>query len=101
MSEPTAKAQQSRYLASIQRPKRAVMRDSKRAVQAEPCDDTPLIGVMDGAQSLWNAFQEVFKDIKNKVMILDILHVLEYIWLMAYVKYPAVDDQAKSDVDEQ
>jgi len=56
---------------------------------------------MDGAQSLWNAFQEVFKDIKNKVMILDIIHVLEYIWLMTYVKYPAADDQAKSYVYEK
>ena len=101
VSEPTAKAQQSRYLASIQRPKRAVMRDIKRAVQAEHGDDTPLLGVMDGAQSFWNAFQEVFQDIKNKVMILDIMHVLEYLWLMASVNYPAVDDQAKSDVDEQ
>lgn len=45
------------------------MREIKREVQAEHCDDTPLIGVMDGAQSLWNAFQEVFKDSKNKVMI--------------------------------
>lgn len=59
------------------------MREIKREVQAEHCDDTPLIGVMDGAQSLWNAFQEVCKDIKNRVMILDIIHVLEYIWLMA------------------
>ena len=101
VSEPTAKAPQSRYLASIQRPKRAVMRDIKRAVQAEPGDDTPLLGVMDGAQSFWNAFQEVFQDIKHKVMILDIMHVLEYLWLMASVNYPAVDDQAKSDVDEQ
>ena len=42
------------------------MREIKREVQAEHCDDTPLICVMDGAQSLWNAFQEVFKDIKNK-----------------------------------
>ena len=41
------------------------MREIKREVQAEHCDDTPLLGVMDGAQSLWNAFQEVFKDIKN------------------------------------
>jgi hypothetical protein len=79
---------------------RAVMRDIKRAVPAEHCDDTPLMGVMEGAQSLGNAFQEVCKDIKNKVMILDIIHVLEYIWLMASVKYPAVDDQAKSDVYE-
>jgi len=101
VSEPTAKAPHSRYLASIQRPKRDVMREIKREVQAEHCDDTPLICVMDGAQSLWNAFQEVFKDIKNKVMILDIIHVLEYIWLMAYVKYPAVDDQAKIYVYEK
>jgi hypothetical protein len=100
VSEPTAKAQHRRYLASIQRPKREVMRDIKRAVPAEHCDDTPLMGVMEGAQSLGNAFQEVCKDIKNQVMILDIIHVLEYIWLMASVKYPAVDDQAKSDVYE-
>ncbi len=56
---------------------------------------------MDGAKSLWTAFQDMFKDIKNKVMILDIIHVLEYIWLMANMKYKKEGDQAKSYVYEK
>lgn len=45
------------------------MQEIKSEVQAAAFDDTPLICVMGGAKSLWAAFQEVFQDIKNKVMI--------------------------------
>jgi hypothetical protein len=95
------RAQHLRYLASVARSKRQVMGEIKRAVQAEHVDDTPLICVMDGAKALWTAFQDMFKDIKHKVMILDIIHVLEYSWLMANMKYKKEGNQAKSDVYEK
>ena len=95
------RAQHLRYLASVARSKRQVMGEIKHAVQAEHGANTPLICVMDGAKSLWTAFQDIFKDIKHKVMILDIIHVLEYIWLMANIKYEKDGDQAKSYVYEK
>ncbi|MFV9646818.1 MAG: ISKra4 family transposase, partial [Desulfobacterales bacterium] len=42
---------------------------------------------MDGALYLWALFKDVFKDIENKVLILDIIHVLEYIWIIAHIKH--------------
>jgi hypothetical protein len=95
------RAQHLRSLASVARSKRQVMAEIKRAVQAGAFDATPLICVMDGAKSLWTAFQDTFQDIKNKVMILDIIHVLEYIWLMANMKYKKEGDQSKSYVSEK
>ncbi len=44
----------------------------------------PLICVLDGAPSLSRAFKDVFKSIQHKVIILDIIHVLEYIWDVAH-----------------
>ena len=77
------------------------MHEIKRAVHAENFDETPLIGVMDGAKALWTCFQEVFKDMKNKLLILAIIHVLEYIWLIAHVKYKEGSEQAKRYVYEK
>jgi hypothetical protein len=77
------------------------MHEIKKAIQGETFDKTPLICVMDGAKSLWTAFAEVFKDVKNKVLILDIIHVLEYIWLMVNMKYNNDIDQAKNYVYEK
>jgi len=81
------KAQNIRYIASIEQPKREVMEEIKQSLEKKDFSKNPLICVMDGARSLWKVFQEVFKEIENKVFILDIIHVLEYIWLIAHVKY--------------
>ena len=101
VSSTPEKAQSIRYMASIERPKSYVMHEIKRAVHAENFDETPLICVMDGAKALWTCFQEAFKDIKNKTLILDIIHVLEYIWLIAHVKYKEGSEQAKRYVYEK
>jgi hypothetical protein len=95
------RAHHLRSLASLARSKRQVMGEIKRAVQAAHVDDPPLICVMDGAKSLWTAFQDMFQDIKNKVMILDMIHVLEYMWLIANMQYKKEDNQAKSSVYEK
>lgn len=74
----------TRYVASIKKPKRAVMREiydevSQRVFTAL----LPLICLIDGANSLIRAMNDVFKDIAHRVTILDIIHVLEYIWEVA------------------
>ena len=50
-------------------------------------NDWPLVYVMDGALYLWALFKDVFKDIENKVPVLDIIHVLQYIWIIAHIKH--------------
>ena len=55
---------------------------------------------MDGAPYLWKLFKKLYKEIKNKVLILDIIHVLEYIWLIAHAKYKEGSDDAKEYVYE-
>ncbi|MDM8540143.1 hypothetical protein QUF90_03555 [Desulfococcaceae bacterium HSG9] len=60
--------------------------------------EKPLLCLMDGSLYLWDQLKTVFKDISNKVCILDIIHVSEYIWLIAYVMYKEGGDDAKAYV---
>jgi hypothetical protein len=53
---------------------------------------------MDGALHLWTLLRDVFKDIKNKVFVLDIIHVLEYIWIIAHIKHKEGSDGGKKKV---
>jgi len=92
------KAQNIRYIASVERPKKEVMEEIKEQVEDEHFDTQPLVCVMDGATCLWNIFNEVFKGIKNKTLILDIIHVLEYIWLIAHVMHKEGSNECKQYV---
>jgi len=87
-----------RYIASVERPKKEVMHAIKQEIEEQHFSETPLICVMDGAKCLWTYIADVFKNIENKVLILDIIHVLEYIWLMAHVKYEDKPSEAKQYV---
>jgi len=90
-----------RYIASIEQPKKEVMKEIKEEIKDDNFEHNPLVCIMDGAKYLWKIFGEVFKEIKNKVLILDIIHVLEYIWLIAHVKYKEGSDEAKQYVYEK
>jgi len=96
-----AKAQNIRYIASIEKPKREVMEEIYEEVKDENFHDEPLVCVMDGALVLWNMFKDVFKNIENKVLILDIIHVLEYIWIIAHIKHTEGSDGGKKYVHEK
>jgi hypothetical protein len=54
--------------------------------------------VVDGAKCLSNLFEEIFKEVKNKVLILDIIHALEYIWLIANANYKESSEEGKKYV---
>lgn len=95
------KPQDIRYIASIEQPKKEVMEEIKEEIKNENFDHSPLVCIMDGAMYLWRIFGEVFKEIKNKVLILDIIHVLEYIWLIAHAKYKEGSDEAAQYVYEK
>ncbi|MDL1964683.1 MAG: hypothetical protein LWW98_10220, partial [Deltaproteobacteria bacterium] len=131
-------------IASVEKTKKKVMEEIHEEVKDENFNNTPLVCVMDGALYLWALFKDIFKDIENKVLILDIrgvstslssllpnplnyhyilsmdangqvlsttncffsnfrffyesevdtplldiIHVLEYIWIIAHIKWPA------------
>ena len=98
------KAKDIRYIASVERPKKDVMEEIKKEVESENTTFTPsnpLVCVMDGAKGLWSIFSDIFGSIENKVLILDIIHVLEYLWLIAHVKYKEGSKECKQYVYEK
>ena len=92
------KAKDIRYIASIAKPKKEVMKEIYDELKNENFINKPLLCLMDGSLYLWNQLKTVFKDITNKVCILDIIHVLEYIWLIAHIKHKESSDGAKKYV---
>jgi len=100
-SSPKEKAKNIRYIASIQQSKKEVMAAIKKEVQHEDFSEVPLLCVMDGALYLWTILKQIFREIENKVMILDIIHVLEYIWEIANVKHKKGSREAKNYVYEK
>ena len=99
-SKSPEKGENIRYIASIEQPKKEVMEEIKEEIKGEDFSKNPLVCVMDGAPYLWKLFKKLYKEIKNKVLILDIIHVLEYIWLIAHAKYKEGSDDAKEYVYE-
>ncbi len=95
------KAENIRYIASLKKAKKKVMEEIKDEIIEEDFSILPLICVMDGANYLWQIFGEIFQKVTNKVLILDIIHVVEYIWLIAHVKYKEGSDEAKKYVYEK
>jgi len=99
--EKQEKAQNIRYIASIAKPKKGVMKEIYEALWDDDFSKTPLLCLMDGSPYLWAQLKTVFKDITNKVYILDIIHVLEYIWMIAHIMYKEGSDDAKEYVFEK
>jgi len=93
-----AKAQDIRYIASVEKTKKKVMEEIYEDVKNENFNNKPLVCVMDGALCLWALFKKVFKDINNKIFILDIIHVLEYIWIIAHIKHKEGSVESKEYV---
>ncbi|KPA12072.1 hypothetical protein MHK_007722 [Candidatus Magnetomorum sp. HK-1] len=90
-----------RPIASLEKPKKLVMQEIHETIKNEDFTKNPLLCVMDGALILWQLFEEVFADIANKILILDIIHVVEYIWKVAHVKHKEGSQKAKKYVYEK
>lgn len=74
------KAQQIRRLASLEQPKQAVVEELVRDAEArDPNGQRPWVVVMDGALGLWALMTSVLAG-HEYVGILDIVHVVEYLW---------------------
>jgi hypothetical protein len=84
---PEIRAQNARRIASLERSKEDVMREIiKDAKTRDPDDKKPLVAVMDGALGLWNLLTTLLLGV-NWVGILDIIHVVEYLWKVANALY--------------
>jgi signal recognition particle subunit SEC65 len=99
--EKQEKASDIRYIASISKPKNEIMNEICEEVRNEDFSETPLLCLMDGSAYLWKQLRTVFRDIENKVCILDIIHVSEYIWLIAHLMFREGSDNAKAYVFEK
>ena len=78
------RAQQVRRLASLVRTKQAVMELIKADVKRrDPQHRQPLVIRLDGALGLWRLAPPLFKPWKRVTCVLDIMHVVGYLWAAA------------------
>jgi hypothetical protein len=85
VTDEAPRAQQVRRLASLVRTKQAVMElITADAERRDPQHRTPLVVVRDGALGLWSLAPTRFKSWKRVTCVLDILHVVGYLWSAAH-----------------
>jgi hypothetical protein len=78
------RAQQVRRLASLVRTKQAVMELIRAdAERRDPQHRKPLVVLLDGALGLWSLAPKLFKPWKRVTFVLDIMHVVGYLWSAA------------------
>jgi hypothetical protein len=78
------RAQQVRRVASLVRTKQAVMELIKAdAERRDPQHRKSLVILLDGALCLWSLAPKLFKQWKHVTCVLDIMHVVSYLWTAA------------------
>lgn len=81
------KAQNIRRMASLEKSKDEVVEEIMEDAKGRNADNTrPWVVVMDGALGLWRLVAKMFSGI-NYVGILDIIHVVEYLWIAGNALY--------------
>lgn len=89
------RAQNIRRLASLERSKQDVVEEIvDDAQRRDPNHKRPWVVVMDGALHLWALVSGVLKGV-NYVGILDIIHVVEYLWQVANTLYGEKNPQGQ------
>jgi hypothetical protein len=84
VTDDAPRAQQVRRVASLVRTKPAVMALIKAdAERRDPQHRKPLVVLLDGALGLWNLATRLFKAWKRVTFVLDIMHVVSYLWAAA------------------
>ena len=84
VTDDAPRAQQVRRLASLVRTKQAVMELIKAdAERRDPQHRKPLVVLLDGALGLWSLATKLFKSWKRVTFVLDIMHVVGYLWSAA------------------
>jgi hypothetical protein len=84
VTDDAPRAQQVRRVASLGRTKLQVMALIKAdAERRDPQHRKPLVILLDGALGLWRLAPQLFKPWKRVTCVLDILHVVGYLWSAA------------------
>ena len=84
-------AQNIEYYASVTQPKKEVFRSVRKRAQQRfaSCSITTTVCLLDGATCLWRLAKEYFP---TAIYILDIIHVLDYLWKAAKALKEDQDD---------
>jgi len=83
-TDDAPRAQQVRRVASLARTKQAVMELIKAdAERRDPQHRKPLVVWLDGALGLWHLATQLFRAWKRVTFVLDIMHVVSYLWTAA------------------
>jgi hypothetical protein len=81
VKDDAPRAQQVRRLASLVRTKQAVMEGIKAdAERRDPQHRKPLVVLLDGALGLWSLAPKRFREWRRVTCVLDIMHVVGYLW---------------------
>jgi hypothetical protein len=96
------RAQQVRRVASLVRTKQAVMECIKAdAERRDPQHRKPLVVLLDGALGLWSLATQLFKPWKRVTFVLDILHVVGYLWSAANALFGEASQAGKHWVQQK
>jgi hypothetical protein len=102
VTDDTPRAQQVRRLASLVRTKQAVMELIKAdAEHRDPQHRKPLVVLLDGALGLWRLATKLFKPWKRVTFVLDIMHVVGYLWSAANALFAEGSKAGKRWVQEK
>jgi hypothetical protein len=96
------KAQQVRRLASLVRTKQAVMELIRAdAERRDPQHRKPLVVLLDGALGLWRLATKLFTPWKRVTYVLDIMHVVGYLWSAANALFGEASKAGKHWVQQK
>ena len=100
--DDSPKAHQVRRLASLARTKpevvESILHDMARR---DPERRRPLVVLLDGALGLWSLVTKCFKGWENVTFVLDILHVVGYLWVAANTLFREGSEEGKRWVQDK
>jgi hypothetical protein len=100
--DESPRAQQVRRVASLVRTKQAVMELIKAdAERRDPQHCKPLVVLLDGALGLWSLATKLFKEWKRVTFVLDIMHVVGYLWGAANALFGEASQTGKHWVQQK
>jgi hypothetical protein len=102
MRDDAPRARQVRRLASLVRTKQEVMECIRAdAERRDPQHHKPLVVLLDGALGLWRLATKLFKPWKRVTFVLDIMHVMSYLWTAANALFREGSQQGKRWVQQK
>jgi hypothetical protein len=100
--DESPRAQQVRRVARLARTKLAVMELIKAdAERRDPQHRKPLVVLLDGALGLWSLATKLFKEWQRVTFVLDILHVVGYLWSAANALFGEASQAGKHWVQQK